>query len=146
MTDIFWDPDSPFYHSAAALPVGEIPGDDFYRFAVAKFKAGGRKLPRKSFDSIGGKGVYSGSFITNAQVSGVGTMRRSMAKLIAEKLIYRYNDEYKFFNPFFAQWLGRGRRPLRSASPLPSATYPSKPQAVFSACAMLKRRWRGNMI
>ena len=41
-------------------------------------------------------------------------MRRSMAKLIAEKLIYRYNDEYKFFNPFFAQWLGRGRRPLRS--------------------------------
>jgi hypothetical protein len=58
----------------------------------------------------GGKGVYSGSFIANAQVSGIGTMRRSMTKLIAEKLIYRYNDEYKFFNPFFAQWLRRKRR------------------------------------
>jgi len=33
-----------------------------------------------------------------------------MIKLMAEKLIYRYNDEYKFFNPFFAQWLRRKRR------------------------------------
>lgn len=179
MTDIFWNPDSPFYHSAAALPVGEIPDDDFYRFAAAKFKAGGRNLPRESFDSMfaasqripgyvqelcdaiwdytdngveigesevneglqgvfarerehyeifmdrltpiqrkvvmalaahGGKGVYSGSFIAKAQVSGIGTMRRSMIKLIAENLIYRYNDEYKFFNPFFARWLRRKRR------------------------------------
>ena len=174
MTDIFWNPDSPFYHSAAALPVGEIPYDDFYGFARKKFKAGGRELPREAFDAIfesaqripgyvqelcdaiwdctddgdivregeireglngvfarerdhyeifmerltpiqrkvvsalalhGGKGVYSGTFIANAQVSGVGAMRRSIAKLISEKLVYRYNDEYKFFNPFFAQWL-----------------------------------------
>ena len=179
MTDIFWNPDSPFYHSAASLPVGEIPQDDFFRFAAAKFKAGGRKLPRESFDSIfamsqripgyvqelcdavwdctdsgveiganeladglqcvfarerehyeifmerltpiqrkvvmalavhGGKGVYSGTFLASAQVSGIGTMRRSMTKLIAENLIYRHNDEYKFFNPFFAQWLKRNRR------------------------------------
>ena len=48
--------------------------------------------------------------LAKAQVSGIGTMRRSMAKLMSEKLIYRYNDEYKFFNPFFAQWLGRRRR------------------------------------
>ena len=174
MTDIFWDPDSPFYHSAAALPVGEIPDGDFYRFALEKFKAGGRELPMESFDAIlksaqripgyvqelcdaiwdstdvgdairakeideglmgvfarerdhyeifmerltpiqrkvvsalavhGGRGVYSGAFLANAQVSGIGTMRRSITKLISEKLIYRYNDEYKFFNPFFAQWL-----------------------------------------
>ena len=179
MTDIFWNPDSPFYHSAASLPVGEIPQDDFFRFAAAKFKAGGRKLPRESFDSIfamsqripgyvqelcdavwdctdsgveiganeladglqcvfarerehyeifmerltpiqrkvvmalavhGGKGVYSGTFLASAQVSGIGTMRRSMTKLIAENLIYRHNDEYKFFNPFFAQWLKKNRR------------------------------------
>jgi len=174
MTDIFWNPDSPFYHSAAALPVGEIPADDFYRFAEPKFRSGGRMLPRESFDAIfsaaqripgyvqelcdaiwdctdsgvgigadeleeglqcvfarerdhyeifmerltpiqrrvvmalavhGGRNVYSGAFLMNAQVAGVGTMRRSMAKLMAEKLIYRHNDEYKFFNPFFAQWL-----------------------------------------
>ena len=180
MTDIFWDPDSPFYHSAAALPVGEIPDDDFYRFALKKFKDGGRDLPRESFDAIfklsqripgyvqelcdaiwdctdvgdvirakeideglkgvfarerdhyeifmerltpiqrkvvsalavhGGKGVYSGAFLANAQVSGIGTMRRSITKLISEKLIYRYNDEYKFFNPFFAQWLVAAAHP-----------------------------------
>ena len=174
MTDIFWNPESPFYHSAASLPVGEIPQDDFFRFAAAKFKAGGRELPREAFDSIfamsqripgyvqefcdavwdctdlgvdiganeladglqcvfarerehyeifmerltpiqrkvvmalavhGGKGVYSGMFLASAQVSGIGTMRRSMTKLMTENLIYRHNDEYKFFNPFFAQWL-----------------------------------------
>jgi len=26
-------------------------------------------------------------------------------------LIYRYNDEYKFFNPFFAQWLAAAAHP-----------------------------------
>ncbi len=63
--------------------------------------------------ACGGRNVYSGAFLMNAQVSGVGTMRRSMTKLMAEKLIYRYNDEYKFFNPFFSQWLCRksGMRP-----------------------------------
>ena len=178
MTDVFWDPDSPFYHSAAALPVGEIPDEDFYRFALDKFKTGGRRLPRESFDAIlasaqripgyvqelcdtiwdctdkgyeisareiaegvrgvfardrdhyeifmqrltpiqrkvilalaahGGRGVYSGAFIANAQVSGIGTMRRSLAKLISENLIYRHQDEYKFFNPFFAEWLRSNR-------------------------------------
>lgn len=176
MTDIFWNPDSPFYHSAASLPVGEIPKDEFYRFASSKFKAGGRALPKESFDEIfaaaqripgyvqelcdtiwdctdrgatigakelddglqgvfarerehyetfmerltpiqrkvvtalaiyGGKGVYAGAFLMNAQTSSIGTMRRSMAKLMSENLIYRHDDEYKFFNPFFAQWLKR---------------------------------------
>lgn len=178
MTDIFWDPSSPFYHSAAALPVGEIPEEDFYRFALAKFKSGGRSLTSEAFSAIfksargipgyvqelcdtiwdctdigcqigeaeiaqglqsvfarerdhyeifmgrltpiqrkvamalathGGSGVYSAAFIGAANVSGIGTMRRSLAKLTAENIIYRYNDEYRFFNPFFAQWLRDGR-------------------------------------
>lgn len=174
MTDIFWDPSSPFYHSAAALPVGEIPEEDFYRFVLAKFQSGGRKLPQEVFADIfacasripgyvqelcdtiwdctdegteigaaeielglqsvfarerdhyeifmgrltpiqrkvaaalaahGGKGVYSAEFLAKAQVSGIGTMRRSLTKLMAENLIYRFEDEYRFFNPFFARWL-----------------------------------------
>ncbi|MBP5543976.1 MAG: ATP-binding protein [Kiritimatiellae bacterium] len=174
MTDIFWDPSSPFYHSAAALPVGEIPEDDFYPFARSKFKAGGRSLSKEAFSAIferargipgyiqelcdtiwdctdtgsaigdaeialglqsvfaregdhyeifmgrltpiqrkvavalathGGQGVYSAKFLKMADVSGIGTMRRSLAKLTAENLIYRFDNEYRFFNPFFAQWL-----------------------------------------
>ena len=34
---------------------------------------------------------------------------------MAEKLIYRYGDEYKFFNPFFAQWLRGRKRVMPSA-------------------------------
>ena len=174
MTDIFWNPDSPFYHSAASLPVGEIPEDDFYQFAASKFKTGGKILSKDVFEEIfvaaqripgyvqelcdtiwdctdrgakigakeledglqgvfarekehyelfmdrltpiqrkvakalavyGGKGVYSGAFLMNAGALNIGTMRRSITKLMAENLIYRHNDEYKFFNPFFAQWL-----------------------------------------
>lgn len=174
MTDIFWDPASPFYHSAAALPVGEIPEADFFLFAKDKFATGKRTLSPEAFNKIfvlaqgipgyvqelcdtiwsstdkgtalgdeaikrglatvfareqdhyqifmerltpiqrkvvsaiarqGGKGVYSGAFLARADVTSVGTMRRSLAKLIAENLLYRFEDEYKFFNPFFAQWL-----------------------------------------
>ena len=186
MTDIFWDPGSPFYHSAAALPVGEIPEEDFFRFALSKFQSGKRTLPRESFalifesaqripgyvqelcDTIwdcteegdkigadeigqglksvfarerdhyeifmgrltpiqrkvaaalaahGGRGVYSAEFLSKAQVSGIGTMRRSLTKLMAENMVYRFNDEYRFFNPFFARWLV-SRRP----APPPTST------------------------
>ena len=175
MTDIFWNPDSPFYHSASSLPVGEIPLDDFYSFAAKKFAAGGRTLPRETFEAVfvssqgipgyiqelcdaiwdctesgttigakelaeglqrvfarerehyeifmerltpiqrkvvaalahsGGKSVYSSAFLACAQVSGIGTMRRSLEKLVSEKLIYRHEGEYKFFNPFFCQMAG----------------------------------------
>ena len=52
MTDIFWSPDSPFYHSAAALPVGEIDGKDFLSFLQGRFATGGRRLPKEMFDKI----------------------------------------------------------------------------------------------
>ena len=57
----------------------------------------------------GGRGVYSAEFLSKAQVSGIGTMRRSLTKLMAENMVYRLNDEYRFFNPFFARWLVSGR-------------------------------------
>lgn len=52
MTDIFWSPDSPFYHSAAALPVGEIEDKDFLAFLQARFATGGRRLSREMFEKI----------------------------------------------------------------------------------------------
>ena len=52
MTDIFWHPDSPFYHSAAALPVGEIDRGDFLKFLRGRFALGRRELPEPIFEKI----------------------------------------------------------------------------------------------
>jgi len=52
MTDIFWSPKSPFYHSAAALKVGNIDDDDFHRFLSGRFATGGRAFPRSLYNTI----------------------------------------------------------------------------------------------
>ena len=52
MLSIFLSPKSPFYKSATVFDVGAIPDDDFFRFAKGRFAAGGRKLPRDTFDRI----------------------------------------------------------------------------------------------
>lgn len=52
MMDIFMSPKSPFYKSAAVFDVGNIPDDDFFEFAKARFSTGRRKLPRELFDHI----------------------------------------------------------------------------------------------
>ena len=52
MMDVFMSPKSPFYKSAAVFDVGNIPDDDFYKFAKARFATGRRRLPRELFDKI----------------------------------------------------------------------------------------------
>ena len=52
MMGIFMSPKSPFYKSAAVFDVGNIPDDDFFNFAKARFATGRRKLPRELFEKI----------------------------------------------------------------------------------------------
>ena len=52
MMDIFMSPKSPFYKSAAAFDVGNIPDGDFFEFAKARFSTGRRNLPRALFNRI----------------------------------------------------------------------------------------------
>lgn len=176
MTDIFWDPSSPFYHSAAALPVGEIEDKDFFSFLSARFATGKRTLSRKMYDAIAslarntpgyvqelcdtlweetekgetidptailralngifareqdhyeifirrltslqlrvlrtlamrdGTGIYSGETLAAAQVYNSASMKRAVEKLIKDNLIYTFEGEYRFANPFFQEWLKR---------------------------------------
>ena len=177
MTDIFWSPDSPFYHSAAALPVGEIDGKDFLAFLQGRFATGGRRLSKEMFDKIaalarntpgyiqelcdtlwdetgrnevigdaalqralanifareqdhyeifvrrltalqvrvlrtlavrGENGVYSGQSLAMAQVYNSASMKRAIEKLVKDGLVYNFEGDYKFTNPFFREWLARG--------------------------------------
>lgn len=177
MTDIFWLPNSPFYHSAAALPVGEIDAEDFFAFLQTRFKTGKRKLSRASYDLIaslarrapgyvqelcdtlwdetdtgatidaiaiqralngvfarehdhyeifirrltplqmrvlrmlavrGGRGVFAGESLAFAQVYNSASMKRALERLVTDGLVYNYENEYRFVNPFFGEWIKRG--------------------------------------
>lgn len=176
MTDIFWSPDSPFYHSAAALPVGEIDGQDFLTFLQGRFATGGRRLSKDMFDKIatlarntpgyiqelcdtlwdetdrgetlgdealqralanifareqdhyeifvrrltplqtrvlrtlairGENGVYSQQSLAMAQVYNSASMKRAIEKLVKDGLVYNFENNYRFTNPFFREWLIR---------------------------------------
>ena len=52
MDDIFRSPDSPFYKSAVAVPVGSIPRADFVPFLESRFRSGGRSVPVAIIESV----------------------------------------------------------------------------------------------
>ena len=176
MTDIFWHPSSPFYHSAAAFPVGEIDADDFFAFIKSRFATGKRNLDRAEFDAIsqianatpgyvqelcdaiwdetsnsdsinasaidralnsvfareqehftafmrrltalqtrvlksvavfGGKAVFSKEFLASAATYNASSVKVALGKIEKEGIIYSFNGEFKFVNPFFGEWVKR---------------------------------------
>ena len=52
MDAIFRTPDSPFYKSAIAVPVGNIPRPDFIPFLQAKFRSGNRSAPTAVIEKV----------------------------------------------------------------------------------------------
>ena len=53
----------------------------------------------------GGKALYSNDFMNKAGVSNASSVRRTVSRLVESKIIYAYESEYKFINPFFSFWL-----------------------------------------
>ena len=180
MTDIFWNPNCPFYHSAASFPVGEIPSDDFFKFIRDRFASGGRTIGRESFDAItriaratpgyvqelcasawdetgngdvidddviekglravfareqehfefflrrltplqtrvlkslatlGGKEVFSSEFLASSAIFNASSVKGAIRRIEKEGIIYGFNGEFKFVNPFFGEWVRRSGNP-----------------------------------
>ncbi|MBP5234331.1 MAG: ATP-binding protein [Planctomycetes bacterium] len=176
MTDIFWKPQSPFFHSAAALPVGEIDEEDFFPFIQGRFKTAGRTMAREAFaaayamasrnpgymqelcealwetssqgdalrtedmakalDMIfdrerehyvfyikqltalqarvlralaqnDGGDVGSQKFLESANVYNRTSVKKAIAKIEKEDIVYWHEDKYRFVNPFFREWVKR---------------------------------------
>ena len=53
----------------------------------------------------GGKNITSSEFITRSGVTHPATIKKAMSRLEDLKIVFRINGEYRFVNPFFAQWL-----------------------------------------
>jgi len=52
MDAIFRNPDSPFYKSAIAVPVGSIPRTDFVPFLKSRFRSGRRSVPAGVIEKV----------------------------------------------------------------------------------------------
>lgn len=53
--------------------------------------------------------VYGRDFLEKAAVRNVGTVTRSLKRLTDDNLLFEYDGQWKFTNPFFREWLRRTR-------------------------------------
>lgn len=54
---------------------------------------------------LGGKGTSSREFISSVGATQPSSIRKALSRLEDLKLLFRVGKEYRFTNPFFAQWL-----------------------------------------
>jgi hypothetical protein len=54
---------------------------------------------------IGGKSPLSTEFIKETGISHSASIKKALNRLVKLKIIYRYQKEYKFINPFFKSWI-----------------------------------------
>lgn len=53
--------------------------------------------------------VFSGEFLSANCIKNVGSVTKAIRRLVEDELIFEYEGEYRFENPFFRRWLvGRG--------------------------------------
>lgn len=174
MSDIFSNPESPFFKSAIAVDVNNISHDRFMAFLTEKFRKGRRKITTETLTEIistaesvsgdvqelcgtlwdtsssgekisrehfpqalelifsreskgyeavlvqitgqqlkcltglarlGGKSPLSAAFLEGVGITLPASVKKALNRLVQIKVIYRYQGEYKFINPFFKLWL-----------------------------------------
>lgn len=54
---------------------------------------------------MGGKSPLSAGFLEGAGITLPASVKKALGRLIQLKVIYRYQGEYKFINPFFKRWI-----------------------------------------
>ena len=51
--------------------------------------------------------VFSGEFMETYGIRNVGSISKALKRLVADEIIYEFNGEYLFENPFFREWVRR---------------------------------------
>jgi hypothetical protein len=54
---------------------------------------------------LGGKNTLSGAFLAAAGIRQPSTVRKSLMRLDDLKILFKTDNEYRYVNPFFGQWL-----------------------------------------
>ena len=80
--------------------------NDHFTFAIKQLTAQQTRVLR-TIAARGGKEIFSGAFLDAAQVFSAASVKKAVAKLERENIIYNYDGEYRFGSPFFCEWLLR---------------------------------------
>lgn len=51
--------------------------------------------------------VFSGEFMETYGIRNVGSISKALKRLISDEILYEFNGEYLFENPFFREWVRR---------------------------------------
>ena len=51
--------------------------------------------------------VFSGEFMEAYGIRNVGSVSKALKRLISDEIIYGFNGQYLFENPFFREWVRR---------------------------------------
>lgn len=80
--------------------------NDHFTFALKQLTAQQTRVLR-TIAVRGGREILSGSFLEAAQVFNAASVKKAVAKLERENIIYNYDGEYRFGSPFFCEWILR---------------------------------------
>ena len=77
----------------------------------SQFEAQTARLTRHQFKmlvalaKLGGTKIYSSEFKTVAEMPSSAAAAKALKRLVDDGLVYFFNREYRFFNPFLREWL-----------------------------------------
>ncbi len=54
---------------------------------------------------LGGKAPMSSEFLKNSGIAQASSVQRALSRLIKLRIVFHYENEYRFTNPFFRAWL-----------------------------------------
>jgi len=49
--------------------------------------------------------AFSSEFMDRVHISSPGAVKRALNSLVSSRLIYPHHTEYRFYNPFFREWI-----------------------------------------
>lgn len=98
---------------ASVITESDLPKamDCIYSREIGAFEAAiFRMTPRqlkviRTLAETPGDKVFGSDFMTRARMTNPGAMKKTIDRFIADRLIFIKGDQYRFFNPFFREWL-----------------------------------------
>ena len=54
---------------------------------------------------LGGKAPMSSEFLKNSGIAQASSVQRALSRLIKLRIVFHYENEFRFTNPFFRAWL-----------------------------------------
>ena len=111
LCDSLWqisEPGDTLTEESLKAAIGEIflkEGDAFVQMTAELTKFQLKALVAVA--RYGGKNVYSAEFMAKGGLPSSPATKRALDRLVALNILYRFEQEYRFFNPFFKDWLLR---------------------------------------